>query len=184
VWRLTDVETAAIAPADYADALARLHASFREIDLEARHLADRVTTCTEELRNRGMPSELRDADRELLSNTLRDLTPVFSRRGIGDQLLHGEPHPGNVLSTREGSLFVDLGGCCRGPVEFDLAHTPPEVAEHYPGADHGLIHQCRILMWVFLTNCRWWRDDQLSNRGYWRVESLNQLRAALAYTRS
>ena len=53
------------------------------------------------------------------------------RRAIDDraaveQLLHGEPHPGNVLSTRNGPLFVDLETCCRGPVEFDLAHVPED----------------------------------------------------------
>jgi hypothetical protein len=183
-WRLTDVETAAIVPADYADSLARLHASFREIDLDAPHLADRVAACAQELDNEELPSDLPAADRELLCRTLRDLTPVFTSTGIHDQLLHGEPHPGNVLSTSQGPLFVDLGGCCRGPVEFDLAHTPPDVAAHYPGTDRDLLRQCRILMWVFLSNCRWWRDDQLPNREYWRTESLNRLRAAIADARS
>ncbi len=28
---------------------------------------------------------------------------------------------------------MDLATCCRGPVEFDLAHAPEEVAEHYEG---------------------------------------------------
>jgi len=39
-----------------------------------------------------------------------------------EQLLHGEPHPGNVLSTKNGLVFIDLETCCRGPVEFDIAH--------------------------------------------------------------
>jgi Phosphotransferase enzyme family len=94
-------------------------------------------------------------------------------------LLHGEPHPGNLLSTRKGPLFVDLETCCRGPVELDVAHAPEEVAEHYPGANHDLIRQCRILMWALFSAWRWRRDDQLPNGQYWRIEGLNQVRAAL-----
>ena len=66
---------------------------------------------------------LSDADRELLGDTLRDLRRQIGKRG-GEQLLHGEPHPGNVRTTKNGLLFIDLETCCRGPVEFDLAHAP------------------------------------------------------------
>jgi Ser/Thr protein kinase RdoA (MazF antagonist) len=67
---------------------------------------------------------LDDADRELLTSRLRDLRRAVTDRGAPEQLLHGEPHPGNVLSTKLGPLFIDLETCCRGPVEFDLAHVP------------------------------------------------------------
>lgn len=99
--------------------------------------------------------------------------------GCGEQLLHGEPHPGNVLSTRKGPLFIDAGTCQRGPVEYDLAYAPDEVAKHYPGTDHDLVHQFRILMWAGVATMRWYRDDQYPHRDYWRTEALNQLRAAL-----
>jgi Predicted choline kinase involved in LPS biosynthesis len=59
--------------------------------------------------------------------------------------MHGEPHPGNVLSTKTGLLFIDLETCCRGPVEFDLAHVPEDVSERYADADEELLSECRIL---------------------------------------
>ena len=104
--------------------------------------------------------------------------------------MHGEPHPGNLLRTRKGLLFIDFETCCRGPVEFDIAHglfasedgralDAEEVCEHYPGADQDLIEQCRILIWAMITTWRWRQDDQLPNGRYWRIEGLNQLRAAL-----
>jgi Ser/Thr protein kinase RdoA (MazF antagonist) len=63
-------------------------------------------------------SEVRRADRELLGGTLRSLRRLIGGRGGVEQLLHGEPHPGNVLTTKNGLLFIDLETCCRGPVEF------------------------------------------------------------------
>lgn len=167
-----------IAPADYAHALVRLHAGLRRIDLGAPHFTDRLAGAQREVGDREQTPALLGADRELLGTTLSGLRTTIGS-GAGEQLLHGEPHPGNLLSTRKGPLFVDLGTSCRGPVEFDVAHAPEEVGEHYPGANQDLIHQCRILMWALFTTWRWRRDDQLPNRSYWRIEGLNQLRAAL-----
>lgn len=168
-----------LAPVDYAHALVRLHAGLRQIDLEAPHISARVAGWTEGVGDRQQTPELRDRDRELVSDTLRRVSAAMSGWGSGDQVLHGEPHPANVLSTRRGPLFIDLGTCQRGPVEYDLAYVPEEVAEHYPGASQDLVHQFRILMWAGVTTMRWNRNDQYPNRDYWRVEALNQLRAAL-----
>ena len=102
----------------------------------------------------------RDADRELLSRTLRDVTRAISDSGVAEQLLHGEPHPDNVLTTTNGPLFVDLETCCRGPVEFDLAHVPDEVSRRYPDADQGLLRDCRRLVLAMVAAWRWDPGDE------------------------
>ena len=99
------------------------------------HFTDRVAEAQQLVASRDSTPALADADRELLSSTLRDLGRAVDDRGAAEQLLHGEPHPGNVLSTKDGPLFIDLETCCRGPVEFDLAHVPAAVSEHYPDVD-------------------------------------------------
>jgi aminoglycoside phosphotransferase (APT) family kinase protein len=167
------------APADYADALARLHARMREIDLPSPHFTDRVAEAQRLVADRALTPELGDVDRELLSNTLHSLTKAIGDRGAAEQLLHGEPHPGNVLSTSAGPLFIDLETCCRGPIEFDLAHVPEEVVEHYPGADHDLLRECRILMLAMVTTWRWDRNDQLPDGRQRGNEWLSQMRAEL-----
>ena len=43
--------------------------------------------------------------------------------------MYGEPHPGNLISTRTGPLLIDFEKCCRGPIEFDLAHAPDNVGD-------------------------------------------------------
>jgi len=180
LWTYYEPVESDIRPADYADALGRLHAGLRQIELETPHFTDRVAIAQKEIADQEQTPALPRADRELLSNTLSRLSTAISGAGVGEQLLHGEPHPGNLLSTSRGPVFVDLGTCCRGPIEFDLAHAPEVVAEHYPGADQDLIHQCRALMWALFATWRWRRDDQLPNRRYWRVEGLIKVRAAVA----
>jgi hypothetical protein len=169
-----------VSPADYAEALERLHAGMRELDLPTPHFTARIEHAQQLVASRDHTPALADADRELLADTLRNLRRFVSERGRTEQILHGEPHPGNVLTTKNGLLFVDLETCCRGPVEFDLAHAPEEVSEHYPGVDRELLRACRILMLAMITTWRWDRDDQLPNGRRLGTEWLNQIRALLS----
>ncbi|MFJ8907340.1 phosphotransferase family protein [Streptomyces sp. NPDC102351] len=168
-----------ITPAAYADVLERHHAALRQVDLDAPHFTDRVAAALREVTDRERSPELSDSDRSFLSDTLGGLSSTISGDKAGDQLLHGEAHPGNLLNTRRGPLLVDLATCCRGPIEWDLAHAPEEVGEHYAGADHDLIRRCRALNWAMFSAWRWRQEDQMPDRGHWRVEGLHRVRAAL-----
>jgi hypothetical protein len=126
---------------------------------------DRVAEAEQLVASRNQTPALGDADRELLSSTLRRLRRSIADRGAAEQLLHGEPHPGNVLSTRNGPLFINLETCCRGPIEFDLAHVPEAVIEHYPDVDQELLGECRGLVLAMVAAWRWDARDQFPNRG-------------------
>ncbi|MBP0461516.1 phosphotransferase [Streptomyces montanisoli] len=179
LWTYYEPVGTEVAPPAYADALRRHHAALRRIDLDAPRFTDRIAAALAEVTDRERSPELPDRDRELLSGTLTGLSTPISAERAGDQLLHGEPHPGNLLNTSRGPLFVDLATCCRGPVEFDLAHAPEEVERHYPGADHGLALRCRALNWAMFSSWRWRRDDRMPERDRWRAEGLDRVRAAL-----
>ncbi len=168
-----------VSSADYADALGRLHAGMRKLDVPTPHFTDRVGQAQQLVASRDHTPALADADRELLGNTLRSLRRAIGERGGAEQILHGEPHPGNVLTTKSGLLFIDFETCCRGPVEFDLAHAPEEVSDHYPGVDQGLLRECRILVLAMITTWRWDRGDQLPNGRRLGTAWLSQIRAAL-----
>jgi thiamine kinase-like enzyme len=151
----------------------------RTLDVPTPHFTDRVERAQQLVASRDHTPALADADRELLGDTLRSLRRVIGDCGAAEQLLHGEPHPGNVLTTKNGLLFIDFETCCRGPVEFDLAHAPEEVSEHYPGVDQALLRECRILVLAMITTWRWDRGDQLPNGRQLGTEWLSQIRAAL-----
>jgi hypothetical protein len=168
-----------VSPAAYAKALERLHAGMRKVDIPAPHFTDRVDSAQQLVASRDGTPALADADRELLDDTLRDLRRQIGKRDGAEQLLHGEPHPGNVLATKNGLLFIDLETCCRGPVEFDLAHAPEDVSEHYPGINQDLLRECRILVLAMITTWRWDRGDQFPNGRQLGTEWLSQIRAAL-----
>jgi hypothetical protein len=168
-----------VSPADYASALERLHAGMRTLDVSTPHFTDRVEQCQQLMASRDRTPALADADRELLGDTLASLRRAIGEHGGAEQLLHGEPHPGNVLSTKNGLLFIDLETCCRGPVEFDLAHAPEEVGGHYRGVNQDLLRECRILVLAMITSWRWDRADQLPDGRQLGAQWLSQLRAAL-----
>jgi len=136
LWTYYEPVTPQVSAAGYANALERLHAGMRMIEVPAPHFTERVADVPGHVAS---TPALGDADRELLSSRLRDLRRAVTDRNAPEQLLHGEPHQGNVLSAKPGPLFIDLETCCRGPVEFDLAHVPAAVSEHYPDADQALL---------------------------------------------
>jgi Ser/Thr protein kinase RdoA (MazF antagonist) len=166
-----------LTPADYATALERLHVGMRKLDIPAPHFIDRVDAAQQLVADRDRTPALADPDRELLGDTLRDLRRETGGQGVAEQLLHGEPHPGNVLTTTYGLLFIDLETCCRGPIEFDLAHAPEEVSAHYPGIDHALLRACRTLVLAMITTWRWDTGDQLPDGRQLGREWLDQIRA-------
>lgn len=168
-----------IAPAEFAQSLAQLHVGLRQLDLPVPHFTDRVAEALHLIDIRALTPDLAAADRELLGNTLRELGRAIVSRGVAEQVLHGEPHLGNLIRTKHGLLFIDLETCCRGPVEFDIVHAAEGVSNFYPDVDQDLLRECRVLMLAMITTWRWERDDRLPNGRQLAIEWLSQMRAAL-----
>jgi len=183
------VSRSAIAPDEYAYALARLHAGMRQVDptgARLPHFTDRVDEARRLVDDPADNPVIAGADRALVSTTLTAMSRSVVDRGAPEQLLHGEPHPGNVLRTRGGLLFVDLETCCRGPVEFDIAHAtvdptgpPIAVAARYAGADPMLVRDCWMLTLALATAWRCEPGDDLPNGAAMARGWIRQLRAAL-----
>ena len=153
------VQSRELPPADYAHALERLHAGMRQVDVATPHFMDRVADVQRWVARRDVTPDLAGEDRELLADTLGSLRRSIVDRGAAEQLLHGEPHPWNVLNTKNGPLFVDFENCVSGPVEYDLGWVPKAVSERYPGADQDLVGECRGLVLAMVAAHGWRRGD-------------------------
>ena len=182
LWTYYEPQTTrALSPADYADALSRLHAGMQQVDVTTPHFTDRVRDAEDLVGSRDRTPGLGDADRDLLVDTFSRVMPVIAGRGAAEQLLHGEPHPGNVLNTKNGPLFIDLETACRGPVEFDLAHVPTAVSECYAGIDDALLDGCRLLVLAMIAAWRFDPQDQFPGGSQAARELLAALRAGPPY---
>jgi len=182
LWTYYDsVASPGLPPADYAAALKRLHAGLRNLDVSTPHFTDRVAEARQLVARPEQTPALANADRELLDSTLRSVTLAVARRSAAEQVLHGEPHPGNVLNTTRGPLFVDLETVCRGPIEFDLAHVPRAVSDCYPGVDQELLGELRGLVLAMVAAWRFDATDRLPNGGRAGSQLIDALRQGPPY---
>jgi len=170
-----------LSPADYADALSRLHVGMQHVDVTTPHFTDRVEEAQRLVGSRDRTPELGEADRDLLGNTFSRVMRVIAGRGALEQLLHGEPHPGNILNSKNGPLFIDLETACRGPVEFDLAHVPREVSECYAGIDQALVSEYRVLVLAMVAAWRLDPEDQFPSGRQAALELIAALRGGPPY---
>lgn len=176
-WTYYAPEAGEAAPAAFAGALANLHEGMRRVRIAAPHFTDRVAEAETLLADPGLTPDLPPPDRAFLTGLLQRLRRSVLGHGAAEQMLHGEPHAGNLLNTREGPRFIDFETVCVGPVEFDLAHAPEAVAEHYPGADPDLLGDCRGLVLAMVAAWRWDAADDFPDRDLWRHRFMNALRA-------
>jgi aminoglycoside phosphotransferase (APT) family kinase protein len=181
LWAYHDTAVHPVTAKAYARALMQLHVGMRTVDLPSPRFTDRIAEAQQVVANPDLSPDLAEADRNLLTTRLAHLRQTIDKFDAAEQLIHGEPHPGNVLGTERGPVFIDFETLCRGPVEFDLAHVPEEVCEHYPGIDRELLATCRQLVLAMIAAWRWAVDDQFPERQYWRHALLHALRHELPW---
>jgi len=75
------------------------------------------------------------------------------------QALHGEPHLGNVLRTRDGPRWIDLEDVCVGPLEWDVAFLPTDVESLFETIDPELMDVVRTLNSACVATWCWVRAD-------------------------
>ena len=122
-----------------------------------------------------MSAALTEQDRKLLSALLDRLWQRLQQESAAavDRVIHGSPHPYNVLLVDREPLFIDFETACIGPIEWDLAHMSEGAVAYYPGVNADLLELCRNV--VRLKTAAWcWADV---NRGDLRYHA----EAHLAY---
>lgn len=177
LWTYYEPVTPHVSPLAYGKALAQLHAGMRTVEMASPRFTDRIAEAEQVIHDKDLSPELADADRALLGTTLRSLRRSIEAHGAQEQLLHGEPHPGNVLSTNLGPLFIDFETSCHGPVELDLSYVPEAVCTHYPEVNKQLLYDCRQLVLAMVAAWRWRLGDEFPDRRRWGRQFLRALRA-------
>jgi hypothetical protein len=148
-WRYEpQVEERELSAGQVAESLFDLHGKLALLrDRWTFHsIGARLKTAVHALERPDLPRELVDSDRELLHRTL---TQGIARLALPnfEHVIHGSPHRLNVLEVDGAPRFIDFETVELGPLEWDLAHLEPDVADLYPGAvDREVLAFCRVLV--------------------------------------
>jgi hypothetical protein len=116
---------ARISGAAAGDALAQVHRALVGYSGPLPSFLDRQPRRTSRiLSDPAALSDIPGAERAFLR---REHSNILSRLGecrFDYRALHGDPHRGNFLVTRDGCLMIDFESVCSGPTEWDLSALP------------------------------------------------------------
>lgn len=95
-------------------------------------------------------------------------------------VIHGSPHPYNVLLVDGKPSFIDFETTCIGPIEWDLAHMSSSTVHNYAGVvDSQLLETCRDL--VRVKTAAWcWADVHRGDLRYHAEMHLAHLKKTFA----
>jgi hypothetical protein len=151
--------------ADCSAMLADLHATPRTYRGELPLLAPAIND---------IPLGLDALDRasDILTEAEIDrLRPFLEAPGGDVQPLHGDVHPGNLVATRSGLVWIDFEEVCRGPVEWDLAlmamFGAADAVAAYHRPDPEMLARCVELRQLHVGLCLVAFRDDLGDREDW-----------------
>jgi Phosphotransferase enzyme family len=131
--------------ADCAAMLVDLHAALRSYPGEVpTYVADDMPGLMAALdRSDGVVD---DADAGRIRDAHERLRDLWESPGPDVQPLHGDAHPGNIMSTPDGLVWIDFEDVSRGPVEWDLAAMwDRETVTRHHRPDPELLTRCTEL---------------------------------------
>lgn len=142
-----------------------------------RAFSQELEDVAECLGDRRFAPELRGPDRNLL---IRALGECALGDGFREAVLHGSPHRYNILNVEGKPRFIDFETVCHGPVEWDLAHLEPDVANGYPGSvDQELLARCVTLVSAKTAAWCWARAGGNEEMRWHAQQHLDAVRHAL-----
>jgi hypothetical protein len=175
--------------AEEAAALLHLHATYARLPAKLKgdlpsYLAELQAISTL-LADATRLSALPDSDRHLLMDIFDFLWGRLQLASPASThvVLHGSPHPYNVLLVDGKPSFIDFETTCIGPIEWDLAHTSADTVRSYAGAvDAQLLETCRDL--VRVKTAAWcWADVHRGDLRYHAETHLAHLKRMFAKLR-
>ena len=132
-----------------AECLFHLHSKLASMRNRATFpsFGEPLRTAVRALERPDLAPELVDVDRALLRKTLVNGIARLAKTTGSQEVIHGSPHRFNILVVDGAPKFIDFETVEIGPLEWDLAHLEPEVADLYPGRlDHQVLALCRVMV--------------------------------------
>jgi hypothetical protein len=145
-------------PEPVARALSDLHEALATVagDADRPSYVQQITDAVGALERPGFAPELHRRDRRLLQQTLSDGLVALTTSARSDHTIHGSPHRLNILVVAGSPRFIDFETVQRGPLEWDLAHLEPRVAEHYREVlEPRVLDLCRTLVSATVSTWCW-----------------------------
>jgi hypothetical protein len=166
-WRAVDVQPDLVVRADdAARALQVVHSALAGYEAHVPDVREHIWLARAALNDDGAMRALPESDRELLGRAIDALTDRIAAFGAATQVLHGEPHLGNVLATPDGARWIDLEDVCVGPLEWDVAFLPEGTESLFDGVDPSLMALVRTLNSACVATWCWVRADDEEMRSH------------------
>src|SRR5260370_6998894 len=138
-WRHQDHDPDALATSRAAGhALAQGHEAVESYPATFPSFLDRQVSRTAKiLFGESVPYRLPTSDRSFLCSQYLSITSELHDRKLNCRTLHGDPHRGNVLVSKDGYLLIDFESVSSAPIESDLTPLPALGPAPFSPA-HGL----------------------------------------------
>jgi Phosphotransferase enzyme family len=157
------------------EALPRVHQALGDFPERLPPLAEKLDDAASLFADASRTPGLSKTERLLVAAIYDGLRTSFEARGT-DCPLHGGPHAGNIIWSRSAPLFLDFEAVCVGPLEWDLAFLPDQLAA-CPGYDRERLSQCRQAI-SFCTAAWCWaqrgRSPEVDEAAVFHLEALKQ----------
>jgi aminoglycoside phosphotransferase (APT) family kinase protein len=164
-WRYEPQDNVAEASSEaVAQSLSALHAALAMLggNIHSRTHKNQITDAIRALDRPAFAPELPKDARSHLRQALAEGLVTLSQAADDGHIIHGSPHRFNILVVAGSPRFIDFETVEHGPLEWDLAHLEPKVADYYPNDLNPEVLTCCRLMISALTSSWCW--DGL-NRG-------------------
>jgi hypothetical protein len=130
---------------DLARSLQGLHEALAETETGLPSFRDMLARARTALDDDDLMGMLATDDRGFLRSTYDHGLAQLDGMRFDARRLHGEPHDGNRLLTDDGLRWIDFEKCSLGPLEWDVAFQPHDVADRFVGLDRELLALLRRL---------------------------------------
>jgi hypothetical protein len=156
LWHWVSHDPLAVAsPEACASALATLHDALAATTTPVPDFLVELREARGVLDDDDFMAELAPGERTFLRVAYDEDLAALSAFEYPVRRLHGEAHEANRLVTPAGVVWVDLGSCCIGPREWDLAFLAPSAVARFGAVDDGLLVCLRRLNHARLATWRW-----------------------------